>query len=487
MKFTKILTVLTIIGTSLAHEFETCGTNDHLHLSNVDFSNENVKPGTDLKVSIKGRPDVTVSKDATAKVEVRIHGIKLYSETVKLCEEFEVNCPLESGKDFTAIMTYAVPSVTPAIDLHLSVKVSDNGKDIGCFETKVDVDRSNIAQESEISDPESLIPKKSEISDHHFRYLFKLWLKEHQIHIDDFEMRLAIFTHNFLTVKNHNEGDHTFTKAINAFGHLTPDEFAENHLGYNKAAGYRKRSGIVGNLLSTVKTAFSRRSLKDLPDSVDWVKAGAVNNIVSQGTCGSCWAFSAISSIESAFFIKTGKLVKFSEEQLVACDKGSFGCQGGLMDQAFQWVEDHGGMCLDKDFPYTSGSGTVQECSTCTVVPGSAVTSFVEVPADSETDMMEAVSKQPVSVALEADQQAFQFYKSGVLSGRCGSKLDHGVVIVGYGTSENGIDFWKVRNSWGDTWGEDGYIRVQRGKVGPFPWDKSECGILKQGSYPVFA
>jgi hypothetical protein len=478
MKFIKILAVFSLIGAVLvsSHEFTTCGTNDHLHLSNVDFSNESVQPGTDLKVSIKGRPDVTVSKDSTAKVEVRIHGIRLYSETVKLCEEFEVDCPLESGKDFTAVMTYAVPSVTPAVDLHLSVKVSDNGEDIGCFETKVDVDRHNLGQ-------------KWEISDHHFRYLFKLWLKEHQVHIDNFETRLAIFTHNFLSVKTHNEGDHTFTKAINAFGHLTPEEFSENHLGYNKAAGYRKRSGIVGNLLSTVKTAFSRRSLKDLPDSVDWVSKGAVTPIVkNQKLCGSCWAFSASGAISGAYFIKTGKLISFSEQELVSCDDGSFGCQGGLMDQAFQWVEDHKGMCSEEDYPYTSGGGVVDTCRKCDVVPGSAVTSFVDVPVDSEEALMTAVAQQPVSIAVEADQSIWQFYKSGVMTSACGKNLDHGILAVGYGTSSDGIDFWKVKNSWGPEWGEDGYIRIQRGKVGPFPWSKGgQCGILRQASYPVFA
>ena len=489
MKFTKIFAVLVLIGANVAssHEFTTCGTNDHLHLSSVEFSNEEVRPGTDLKVSIKGRPDIVVSKDATAKVEIRIHGVRLYSETVKLCEEFQVDCPLESGKDFNAVMTYSVPSVTPAVDLHMSVKVSDNGQDVGCFDTEVQVVKSLSSGMGTQKISGKNGSKKSEISDHYLRHLFKLWLKEHQVHIDNFETRLAIFTQNFLDVMSHNSGDHTYTKAINAFGHLTREEFAESRLGYNTAAGHM-RPGIIGNVLSTVRDAFSRRSLKDLPDSVDWVTKGGVTPVKNQGQCGSCWSFSTTGAIEGAYFVKTGKLISFSEQQLVSCDDGSFGCKGGLMDQAFQWVEDHKGMCSEEDYPYVSDGGMVDACRDCKIVPGSAVTSFVDVPVNSEEALMTAVSERPVAVAIEADQKSFQFYKSGVMTGQCGSKLDHGVLAVGYGTSEDGVDFWKVKNSWGSTWGEEGYIRIQRGKVGPFPWSKGgQCGILNSASYPIFA
>lgn len=476
-----VLLISVFVKTVFSHEFTTCSDNDHLHLSSVDFSNEEVRPGTDLKVSIKGRPDITVSNEATAKVEIRIHGVRLYSETVRLCEEFEVNCPLNSGKDFNAVMTYSVPLATPSVDLHMSVKVSDNGQDVGCFETEVKVVRVQVVRSSKSSN------KVSKISNHYFRHLFKLWLKEHQVHIDDFEKRLAIFTQNFLDVMSHNSGDHTYTKAINAFGHLTPQEFSETHLGYNQAAGYRKSvfSDIIGSGNSVVKTAFLSRSLKDLPDSVDWVSKGAVTKISSQGRCGSCWAFSAICSLESAFFIKTGKLVKFSEQQLVSCDKDCFACNGGIMDSGFQFDEDHKGICSDEDYPYTSDGGMVDSCRECTVVPGSAVKSIVDVTSNDEIALMTAVAQQPVSIAINANN--IQFYKSGILTSNCPqSPLNHGVVAVGYGTSKDGIDFWKIRNSWGVEFGEEGYFRIQRGKNGPFPWNKSGlCGILSQPSYPV--
>lgn len=125
------------------------------------------------------------------------------------------------------------------------------------------------------------------------------------------------------------------------------------------------------------------------------------------------------------------------------------------------------------------------ECKVCTPVPGTRVDHYVDVPVDDEQALMAAVAQQPIAVAIEADQIAFQLYKSGILTGKCGSKLDHGVLVVGYGTDkETGIDYWKVKNSWGSNWGESGYIRLQRGKV--TPWNHSgECGILAQASFPV--
>lgn len=478
MKFLQIFLLLLLCTVVSSHEFTTCGNTDHLHLTSVDFSNDQVEPGSDLKVSIRGTPDVSISKDAEALIEMRIHGIRLYSEKVNLCDEFEVECPLESGKEFSAAMTYSVPSETPAIDLQLSVKVTDKGQDIGCFKTEVEVVRQGY--------------HRGNI----FRYLFSLLIKEHQLHIDDFDKRLAIFTENLLSIVEHNANkENTYTKAMNEFGHLTREEFMETRLGYNLAASRGTRYTILERIENGVNEITRKlpnrvyrveRSLKDLPQEVDWVSKGAVTNVKNQGTCGSCWSFSATGAIEGAYFLKTGKLVSFSEQQLVDCDKDCFGCKGGMMDSAFEWIEDHKGMCSEEDYPYVSENGIVpDQCSIgCKIVSGSAVKSFVDVVINSEESLMAAVAQQPISVAIEADSSTFQFYKSGVMTGRCGAKLDHGVLAVGYGTSSDGIDFWKVKNSWGPNWGEDGYVRLQRGKKTIF--NKSgECGILKDASFPV--
>lgn len=161
------------------------------------------------------------------------------------------------------------------------------------------------------------------------------------------------------------------------------------------------------------------------------------------------------------------------------CDhSGDSGCQGGLMDNAFGWVESNG-LCAEGDYPYTSGGGVRGTCRSPKCTPIVKVSGIVDVPANDEDALKAAVAKQPVSVAIEADKVAFQLYKGGVLdSTKCGQQLDHGVLVVGYGT-EGGADYWTVKNSWGASWGEAGFIRLARGK--------NMCGVAKQASFPTGA
>ena len=195
--------------------------------------------------------------------------------------------------------------------------------------------------------------------------------------------------------------------------------------------------------------------------------------------CGSCWAFSTTGAVEGAYFVAQNKLLSFSEQQLVSCDhNGDQGCNGGLMDNAFEYIEKSG-ISLESEYPYTSGGGVTGSCITSMVKPVAIITGFKDVPSRDEKALLAAIEKQPVSVAIEADKSAFQLYKSGVLdSTACGTQLDHGVLAVGYGT-DAGTDYYKVKNSWGATWGENGYLRMVR--------DKNMCGIAMQPSYPTGA
>jgi len=214
-----------------------------------------------------------------------------------------------------------------------------------------------------------------------------------------------------------------------------------------------------------------------------------VTGVKDQGQCGSCWSFSTTGALEGAYFTKYGTLPSFSEQQLVDCDNRKnggkdMGCNGGLMDNAFTWIKKNGGLCTETEYPYVSGTTkTAGTCQTiCALVENSSVQSFVDVPKSSDQSMMAAVAKQPVSVAIEADQKEFQLYKSGVFTGSCGTTLDHGVLVVGYGSESDG-DYYIVKNSWGTTWGSSGFIYLGRGAE--YNNGDGQCGVLLQASYPL--
>jgi len=204
-----------------------------------------------------------------------------------------------------------------------------------------------------------------------------------------------------------------------------------------------------------------------------------VTPVKDQGMCGSCWAFSATGSMEGAHYISYGHLVYLSEQQLVDCSgaQGNEGCEGGLMDQAFEYVIANSGITGEDQYPYTAKDG--QTCDT-NVTAEATITSYTDVTANSDQSLEDAVALAPVSVAVEADQAVFQFYSSGVLSSpTCGTELDHGVLAVGYDTDPHAGKYWIVKNSWGSDWGMAGYLWIAR-QDGP-----GECGINMMASYPV--
>ena len=154
------------------------------------------------------------------------------------------------------------------------------------------------------------------------------------------------------------------------------------------------------------------------------------------------------------------------------------------MDNAFSWTKTNGGLCTESGYPYTSGTtGQKGTClTTCSKNANIAPKSFTDVTRNSDSALMTAIAKQPVSIAIQANQPDFQLYKSGVLTGKCGTNLDHGVLAVGYGTLD-GKDYYLVKNSWGDSWGQNGYILLARGSL--YNNGNGQCGMLLQGSYPV--
>ena len=215
-----------------------------------------------------------------------------------------------------------------------------------------------------------------------------------------------------------------------------------------------------------------------LDDSIDWRNFDVVTPVKDQGYCGSCWSFSATGSMEGAWALYSGDLIELSEQQLIDCSisYGDLACNGGLMDNAFEYAIDNS-MCSEEEEPY------LEKISNCKVCENIAhFTSCVDVTSGNELHLKEAVFNTPVSVAIDANNDIFQFYSSGIIKqDDCSTNLDHGVLVIGYG-EENGVKYWLLKNSWGESWGENGYFRLER-------MDKENndgtCGITMQASYPV--
>ncbi|KAJ7966579.1 Cysteine proteinase [Quillaja saponaria] len=285
--------------------------------------------------------------------------------------------------------------------------------------------------------------------------------------------RFEIFKDNLKYIDEHNaDQNQTYKLGLTRFADLTNQEYQAKHFG-TKIDPKRR-------LAKTRSNRYAPRVGDKLPESVDWRKKGVVLEIKDQGSCGSCWAFSTISSVEGINKIVTGDLVSLSVQELVDCDTSyNEGCNGGLMDYAFEFIINNGGIDSEEDYPYTGFDGRCDQYRKNAKVV--TIDDYEDVPAYSEKALQKAAANQPVAVAIEGGGRDFQLYVSGIFTGKCGTSLDHGVTVVGYG-SENGVDYWIVRNSWGKSWGEEGYIRMERNLVGT---NTGICGIAMEASYPV--
>lgn len=290
--------------------------------------------------------------------------------------------------------------------------------------------------------------------------------------------RFGKFFENYKFVKAHNKrydaGLETFNVELNKFADLDRFEFKALYTGLNRRSERTEAKGITSKCTGEVQI------IENLPAAVDWT-GKAVTAVKNQGQCGSCWAFSAAGALEGLAGLTKGVLKDFSPQQLVDCstkaEYGNEGCNGGEMNAAMWYVIDHGISTLSQ-YPYTAKN---QKCAYKEDTQKAYQnTRCAEVPANKTKALASAVVKQPVAISVEADTLQFQFYKSGVFSGKCGTNLDHGIVLVGYGTS-NGVDYWNCKNSWGNTWGLEGYIHILKTNAdGP-----GQCGILMENTVPL--
>lgn len=277
------------------------------------------------------------------------------------------------------------------------------------------------------------------------------------------EFRFKIFLENAKKVENHKNSNALYEIAINQFSDLTKEELKTKFMGYRR----NTNSNSVPTFLELPQ---------DTPTNVDWRTEGVVTPVKNQGSCGSCWAFSTTGTLEGAYAITNKMLTSFSEQYLVDCStNGNYGCDGGEMTNALQYVQDNG-IPIESDYPYTAKDG---KCKTG-VKTIDKIKGWAQVPAGSAAQLQAAVITQPLALGVEAD--TWFNYSGGVFSDpTCGGNLDHGVLLVGYGVdSKTNQQYWLVKNSWGTSWGEKGYIRILRNDAA----GQQICGITIEAEYP---
>ncbi|KAG8316319.1 hypothetical protein J6590_053438 [Homalodisca vitripennis] len=285
-------------------------------------------------------------------------------------------------------------------------------------------------------------------------------------------MRKGIFLNNLRFVLEHNakykRGEETYEVEINIFADMTPDEILSRK-GYRRPEGeprggepYQEKTGV------------------ELASNVDWRKKGAVTGVKNQGTCGSCWSFSATGSLEGQHFLKTNTLVSLSEQNLIDCSRtvGDLGCEGGWPEKAFTYVNMNKGIDTEASYPYEAKD---DKCRYNPKNIGATAVGFVSLPTANETSLQAAVATVgPISVIIDASLTSFALYKQGVYRAKGCSKveLDHAVLTVGYGNVKKGGDYWLIKNSWGTKWGMNGYMMMARNS-------NNMCGVATEPSYPL--
>jgi len=293
---------------------------------------------------------------------------------------------------------------------------------------------------------------------------------------DERAHRMSVFKANLRRARRHQRLDPTAVHGVTMFSDLTPAEFRRQFLGLRRSSARDLLKGSSAHKAPILPT-------DGLPADFDWREHGAVGPVKNQGSCGSCWSFSTSGALEGAHYLATGKLEVLSEQQMVDCDHEcdasdprscDAGCNGGLMTTAFSYLEKVGGLESEKDYPYTGSDGTCKFDKSKIVAQ---VKNFSVVSVDEDQIAANLVKHGPLAIGINA--VFMQTYIGGVSCPYiCGRHLDHGVLLVGYGSAGYAPirfkekPYWIIKNSWGENWGENGYYKICRG-----PHVKNTCGV----------